>query len=250
MRQSLTFAIGGMLLAYAAFTQVARAATETEKVAGIQKGLAYLYNSQHSEGYWRVSGDEQAATGAAAFAFLSQQDKWGNNGAEYQVAVDKAIAYLVSTANTMTVSTRKDGVNMCFGGTGSCRGVYWFGNAKSTFATGLVAPAIAAYGIRVGSAAVATTSGPLAGMTWNEIAQAITNALAASQLTSGGWGSYIPGNGDSDSSNTQWAVMALIYNETLGAITHSSAKSNLEGWLGNIQQSSGAVCSQPGSEQC
>ena len=150
MTRSVTVALGAILLASVAWIPMAKAATEQEKVAAIQKGLAYLYNTQHSEGYWRFSGDEQAATGAAAFAFLSQQDKWGNNAAEYQSAVDKAIAYLISTANTTNVSTRHDGVNMCSGGTGSCKGVYWFGNAKSTYTTGLVAPAIAAYGIRVG----------------------------------------------------------------------------------------------------
>ena len=120
-------------------------------MAAIQKGLAYLHNTQRSEGYWSFSGEEQAATGAAAFAFLSQQDKWGNNAAEYQGAVEKAIAYLVSTANTMNVSTRRDGVNVCFGGAVSCKGIYWFGNSKSTFTTGLVAPAIPAYGIRAGT---------------------------------------------------------------------------------------------------
>src|SRR6266849_10603732 len=108
MKRSVKVSLGAMLLAWFAWIPMARAATEAEKVAGIQKSLAYLYNSQHSGGYWRFSGDEQAATGAAAFAFLSQQDKWGNNAAEYQAAVDKAIAYLVSTANTMNVSTRKD----------------------------------------------------------------------------------------------------------------------------------------------
>lgn len=255
-KRSVRIALGALLLACAASTPMASAATEAEKVSAIHKGLAYLYSTQQTGGYWNSSGYEQAATGAAAFAFLSQRDKWGTSTAQYQAAVDKAIDYLVSTANILEVSNRNDGVNICPGRAGTCRAIYWFGNARSTYTTGLVAPAIAAYGSTAGSDVVAATSGPLAGMTWGQIAQGITNAFAVSQSTSvngnraGGWGYLIPGNGDSDSSSTQWAVSSFFYNESLGAITPEATREALTIWLDNVQNASGAVCSQPGTEPC
>ena len=253
-KKSVKIALSAMLLACAA--SMASAATAAKKVAAIDKGLAYLYSTQEPGGYWNSSGYEQAATGAAAFALLNQQEQWGSDAAPYRAAVDRAIAYLVRTANIVEVSTRNDGVNICPGRAGSCKAVYWFGNARSTYTTGLVAPAIATYGLMVGAELVATTSGPLAGMTWAQIAQGITNAVAVSQSTSGngnragGWGHVIPGNGDSDSTSTQWAVVSFLYDEALGAITPEVTKDELRIWLDNVQNASGAVCSQPGTEPC
>ena len=103
---------------------------------------------------------------------------------------------------------------------------------------------------------MATTTGPLAGMTWGQIAQGITNAVAFSQSTggngsrAGGWGDLIPGTGDSNSTSTQWAVVSLIYSETLGAITPDATKDELRIWLDSVQNTSGAACSQPGAEPC
>ncbi len=256
MRQFQTVALGALLLVCFTWIPTARAATEAEKLDATRKGLAYLYNTQQSGGYWSFSGYEQAATGAAVSAFLNQQGKWGSNAAVYQAAVDKAIAYLLSTANTLNISTRNDGVNICPGRAGACIGVYWFGNAKSTFATGLVAPAIAAYGLTVGADVIATDNGPLAGMTWRQIAQAITNAFAASQSTvgngdrAGGWGSFIPGSGDSDSFSTESAVISLLYDEALGATTPDVVREDLRIWLSKVQNAQGAACFQPGTELC
>jgi WD40 repeat protein len=253
-KTSFTWTAVAALLACAASMPVAKAATAAKKTTAIDKGLAYLYKTQEASGNWNSSGYEQAATGAAAFAFLSQQDRSSKNADQYQTAIDKAIAYLLGAANTFEVSTRKDGSNVCPGQTRSCNAVYWFGNARSAYATGLVAPAVAAYGLTKGPDVVATTTGPLAGMTWAQIAQGITNALAISQnvsgSTTGGWGSPIPGAGEADSSNTQWAVISLIYNETLGAITPEAVKNELRVWLHNVQNASGAACAQPGAESC
>jgi hypothetical protein len=229
------------------------AATEAEKAAAIQKGLAHLAATQQPGGYWNFSGYEQAATGASASAFLSQQAEWGSNAAQYQAVVDNAIAYLLANASVMTVSTRNDGVNICPGGSGSCTGVYWYGAGESTYTTGLVATAIDLYGVTKGASAVATKSGPLAGMTWTAIAQGITNEFAASQSSAvngdrdGGWRYYIPGNGDSDSSTTQWAVTSMIYDQSLGAVTPQTVIDHLKNWLAAVQVSGqgGAACYQP-----
>lgn len=249
----------GIVLACIALATPATAATEQQKLTAILNGLANLAATQQSDGSWAYSGYEQGATGAAVLAFMSQKDKWGTNAAAYQLVVNNAIAYLLANASTMTVSTRNDGVNICPGGTGSCTGVYWYGSGESTYTTGLVTPAIDTYAnpnapyFGPGAGAVATTTGPLAGLTWGQIAQGITNEFSASQSSAingnrdGGWRYYIPGNGDSDMSTTQWAILSMIYDESLGAVTPSTVKDHLKVWLAAVQVSGqgGAACYQP-----
>lgn len=252
MKRSVRIVISAILLAVSVglWMSTAIAATQATKQKAIQSGLAYLHATQQSGGYWMFSGYETAATGAAVFSLLSQENKWGNNTVTYNATVTKGIAYLLSVANTIDISTRSDGVNICPGRAGSCTGVYWFGNSRSTFTTGLIAPAIAAYGLRVGSDTVATHSGPLAGMTWAQIAQGITNTLAVSQSTNdsgnraGGWSNLIPGNGDATSADTALAVQSLIHNETIGANTPEATKDRLRIWLGHMQSEIASKCSQ------
>jgi uncharacterized membrane protein len=141
-------------------------------------------------------------------------------------------------------------------------GIYWpAANNEITYTTGLIAPAIATYAEGRAND-VATTSGPLADLTWREIAQGITNLFAASQSTvyngnrRGGW-RYYPGQGDSDASTTQWAVIAMIYDEILGATTPQFVKDELQYWLSAIQYLNpnrpdvhGVACYQPGIGPC
>src|SRR5258708_15483893 len=184
MKRSATLGICTLLMAFSAWTPTATAATDAEKQAAIRSGLAYLYKTQQAGGFWSSLGYEHGATGAASFALLSQQDKWDSEAALYQAAVHKAISYLLNEAHVADVSTRDDGINICPGGTASCKSIAWYDNADAIYPTGFVAPAIAAYGLKLGPDVVATNSGPLAGMTWAQIAQAITNAYSASQSTS------------------------------------------------------------------
>ena len=256
MRRPLNFVRGAILASCILLTTSVWGATEAEKLAAIQNGLAHLYATQQAGGYWNFSGYEQAVTGAAANTFLNQQAKWPSALAtQYQTAVDKAIAYLLSGATVVSVSTRNDGVNICPSGSGNCPGVYWYGNGETTYTTGLVAPVIALYGASKGATAVATTTGPLANMTWAGIAQGITNTFAAGQSTAingalrGGW-RYFPGTGDSDSSTTQWAVISLIYDQTLGAVTPAIVKTDLAAWLAAVQLGDGSVCYQPSTAPC
>lgn len=239
----------------------------TEINTAIQKGLSYLYNTRqvnqkqgYDEVYWSYGGYEQAATGAVVFAMLSQKNLWETNAVEYQDAIDSAMNYLLSVAATFTVSIRDDGFNPC--GTDTCLGVYWpAANNEITYTTGLIAPAIALYAADHAND-VATPSGPLANLTWGEIAQGITNMFAVSQSTAssgnrrGGW-RYYPGNRDSDSSTTQWAVISMIYDQNLGATTPQFVKDELKYWLAAVQyidptQSAwnGVACYQPGVQPC
>jgi len=249
----------GTILAYVTWAATAMAATEAEKLTAIQNGLAHLASTQQSGGYWIYGGYEPAATGAAVLAFVSQKDKWGVNTANYQTAVDNAVAYLLSVATKVTVSIRNDGTNICPGGSGTCDGVFWLAaNGEDSYTTGLIMPALMTYA--AGKAGdVATTIGPLAGMTWGQIAQANINLWAASQSTAnqgnrqGGW-RYILGVGgyDSDMSTTQWGIISLIYDQTLGATTPAIVKTDLATWLAFAQDPpSGAGCYQgPSSGIC
>ena len=158
------------------------AATDTERQGAIRKGLAYLYKTQQAEGFWSYPGYEHDATGAALFAFLIQQNKWDSEATLYHQAVDRAISYLLKDAQVTDLSTRDDGTIICPGGDASCKGIAWYDtSADSIYTTGFVAPAMASYGLKAGPNATATSTGPLAGLTWSQIAQGITNAYAASQ---------------------------------------------------------------------
>ncbi|UWZ83402.1 putative Ig domain-containing protein [Occallatibacter riparius] len=259
MSKALKLVVSTLVLAFVGWSATANAATEAEKLAAIQNGLAHLAAIQQSDGSWGYFGVyEQAATGAAAFSFLSQQANWGSNASAYQTVVDNAMAFLLANASTMPVNTRNDGVNICPGGAATCTGVYWYGAGESTYTTGLIAPAIALYGAAKGANNVATTAGPLANMTWADIAQGLTNEFSASQSSAingnrdGGWRYYIPGNGDSDSSTTQWAVLTLLYDQTLGAVTPQTVVDHLKNWLvvSQVAGYGGAGCYQPDYPIC
>jgi len=246
-----------IVLACITLTVAATAATEQDKLTAIQNGLANLAPMQQANGSWidnNANGTTytQAPTAATLLAFASQTKNWPPaDQAAYQLAVNNAVAYLLANASTISVSTRDDGVDICPGGTGSCTGVYWDGEGEATYTTGLVASGLGTYA--AGNAgAVATTSGPLAGMTWTQIAQGITNVFSASQASAidgnreGGWRYFIPGNGDADSSTTQWAVLSLIFDQSLGATTPAAVGQDLQVWLGNAQAADGSGCYQPG----
>lgn len=247
--------LGASVACLAIGASSAMAASQIQINTAIDNGLAYLASQQTSGGVWNNNGYAQAQTGAAVFAMLSQQALWGSNAAAYQTDVNNGISYLLQSASTMSVSTRNDGASICPGGSGSCTGVYWSGNGEATYTTGQVAMAIATYA-KGNPNAVATTSGPLANMTWKDIAQGIINSYAASQSSSingnrdGGWRYYIPGNGDSDMSTTQWAVLASIYGQSLGATTPQTVTDHLKTWLAAVQASSGVACYQPGIGPC
>jgi WD40 repeat protein len=249
LNTSATAVLGGMALACAAWTSIATAATEPERHAAIQSGLRHLYESRQAAGHWNSSAD----TGAAVFALLSQQDKWDDNAALYQALLEKAISYLLNNAAVTTVSTRNDNVNICPGGQDRCTGIYWEDTGRPGYTTGLVAQALALYGARVGADAVATTTGPLADLTWGQIAQGITNALAAGQNTSEtgdksrGWRYVFSPAAQAEISSTPWAVVSLLYNESLGARTPQSLKDNLKA---SLEKTASGGCSQPNAEPC
>lgn len=262
LKRGLAGRLTKLAMALAAVVSIPALAANNEQInAAIDGGLAYLSSGQTAGGYWNYGGYEPAATGAAAYAMLSQQGRWGTNATAYQGKVDAAMAYLLSNATKVDVGARNDGVNICPGGATTCSGVYWnAANNEDSYTTGLIAPALALYAKQQPNLdAVATTSGPLAGMTWRQIAQGVTNLWAASQSTAnqgamiGGW-RYMLGQGgyDSDMSTTQWGAISMTYMESLGAVTPAILKTDLAKFLAFTQDpNSGAGCYQgPGSGLC
>ena len=261
MKISRKLALGATLVCAALGTTNTMAATEQQKLDAIINGLNNLVSTQTAGGYWNYGGYEPAATGAALQALMSRKDKYWpfGNPAGYQAAADKAVAYLLGTATLTTVSTRNDGVNICPGGRGTCRGIFWnAANNEDSYTTGLVASGLDTYAFVDHKAnVVATTIGPLAGLKWSEIAQGITNLWAASQSTAnqgnriGGW-RYVLGAGgyDSDMSTTQWGIISLIYDQSLGATTPAIVKTDLAKWLTAVQATNGSACYQPGVAPC
>jgi len=245
--------------------QTAMAATEPQKLAAVQGGLAHLGYVQcttaganfGSFAYGDTSNTScgstyaDAFTGMSLFAFLARTADWPAAGT-YNTAVANAAAYLLSIASTGSVSTNADGVNICPGGSGNCMAIYWNESGNIVYGTGFIAQGLGAFAATQGGSAVATTSGPLHNLTWTQILQGISNAFAASQAgagagnLNGGWRYTLPTAGyDGDMSTTQWGAVASGYDEAVGATTASFVKPHLRIWLAADVDSVGAHY-QPG----
>ena len=261
--------LGGALsvvLMSAVWTSNASAATEAQKLTAILNGLAHLDKVQCATaganfGSWATTvcggGYSDAFTGMAVFAMQTQKAKWpAAQAATYALDVTNGINYLLSVASKSTVSKNSNNVNICPGGAASCTAIYWSACTYSTYCTGFVAPAIDTYALQQGIGTVATATGPLAGLTWTQIAQGITNAYAAAQATvvnghsNGGWRYYIPSGGDADMSTAQWGAIASGYNESVGAVTPANVKPALSTYLAyDIDTATNAACYE-GSAGC
>src|SRR5689334_16763222 len=88
-------------------------------------------------------------------------------------------------------------------------------------------------------------------MTWKQIAQAVTNAIVAMRTTVPGatrvWHEGIRGYGDSELAATQSAITALLYNETLGAVTPAALRDELKA---TFQGASSVACRNGAGREC
>jgi len=257
-------------LACALLAPSASAATEAQKLAAIQAGLAHLVYVQCQTslsslyGSWAygdtnnstcASSYPSAFTGMVVLSFMARTADWPSGLATtYQADVDQAIKYPLSTATTETVSLNLDSVNICPSG-GSCVGIYWNTSNDPTYDTGFVAQAMAVYALYKGpTTTVFATGHALDGMTYQAVAQGITNFFAATQAGSvnggnnGGWRYGYSGDiGDSDMSTTQWGAIASGYDESVGAVTPSYVKAHLKIYLPTVLTGSGSsACYQAG----
>ncbi len=224
------------------------AATEAEKRAAIDSGLAYLATTQNADGSFDGGGiDYQLAqTGSALTAFLEEKANWGANAAAYQTVVNKGLNYLLGNASVVNIAAQPAG-NPDKDGNGVGVKFYPGGlSTRDTYVTGLVLPAIASSG----TPDALVTVGPLAGRTdgsgaggawtFKDVVQntidyfAFGQSDAASGVYQGGW-RYYANYGNSDQSTTQWPVIAALYASKMGVTVPDFFKTELAQWVAYIQ---------------
>ncbi|MDD2337548.1 MAG: PEP-CTERM sorting domain-containing protein [Geobacteraceae bacterium] len=231
MSVMLTFTLGA--------SGMVQAATEAEKRAAIDSGLAYLAAQQDAAGAIGGGGvDYQIAqTGSALLAFLEEKDNWGAaNAVAYQAVVDNGLNYLFSKAVKISVSPQTAGNP---DGNGDGFGVHFFSgdHNRDTYITGLALPAIA----KSGTPDAVVAAGPLAGMTYKQVVQNTIDYFAygqsdpASGNYAGGW-RYYANYGNSDQSTTQWPVISSLFATEMGVSTQNFVKTELAKWTNYIQR--------------
>jgi hypothetical protein len=224
----------------------ATAASEAEKRAAIDAGLAYLATTQNADGSFAGGGlDYQLAqSGSALLAFLEEKPNWGANTASYQAVVDKGLDYLMSNAAIAPISNQPAG-NPDGDGNGVGVEFYLSGQqSRDTYVTGLVVPAIASSG----TPDKLVTVGPLAGRsdgtgsggawTYKDVVQNAVDYFAYGQNESGtargGW-RYYSNYGSSDQSTTQWPVITALFASKMGVTMPDFVKDELAIWTEYIQ---------------
>jgi len=239
---------------------MAGAATEAEKRAAIDSGLAYLATTQNAAGYFGSGGTDYliSNTGSALLAFLEEKPNWGANAATYQAVVDKGLNYLLSQASVVSISPQTAGNP---DGDGNGVGVKFYPggtNNRDTYVTGIVLPAIASSG----TPNALVTVGPLAGRTdgsgaggawtYRDVVQntidyyAFGQSEATTGVYRGGW-RYYANYGNSDQSTTQWPVIAALFASEMGVSMPGFVKTELNYWVNAIQTASGAAQYVPGT---
>lgn len=221
------------------FAPNSMAASEAEKRAAIDKGLAYMAAHQNANGSWTYDGSgpgNTAATGAALLAFLEEKPNWA---ADYNGVVTNGLNYLFSQATPYNIAnepagnpdTNTNGIGVKFVTGGN--------NTRDTYVTGLVIPAIVA----TGTPTAVVTVGSQAGRTYKDVVQDTMDYFAFSQADPinnyrGGWRYYADYN-QADQSTTQWPVIAGLYGSAWGLSYPAFVKTELAAWTNYIQNPAG-----------
>lgn len=255
MKKALLILLFGLML-----PAISMAATEAQKRAAIDSGLAYLATTQNASGSFHTGGldYEITQTGSALLAFLEEKPNWGTNATAYQLVVDKGLNYLMGQANVVNISNQTAGDP---DGDGNGVGVKFYPGTtanRDTYVTGIVLPAIASSGtpnaLVTTGALVGRTDGSGAGGAWTykDVVQNTIDYFAYGQtdagLGKGGW-RYSANSGDSDQSTTQWPVISGLYASKMGVAYPSFVNNELTLWTNYIQNpSTGAAgYNAPGS---
>jgi hypothetical protein len=241
MKKTILFLI--LLLVVAG---VAQAATEAEKRAAIDDGLAYLATTQNAVGGYFGTGSAEytiSYTGSALLAFLEEKPNWGANTAAYQTRVDNGLNYLLSNASLVSISAQPAG-NPDVDGDGYGVKLYPGGIfGHDTYVTGIALSAIASSGTpdKVVTAAV---NPDLAGWTYKQVVQNTVEyyAFGQSDVTTGvyegGW-RYYANQGNSDTSTTQWPVIGSLFAANMGVTAPAFMGTELAKWTTYSQNMTG-----------
>jgi len=225
----LTSLLTMMFLALASLP--ASASTGAEINNAISKGLAYLASQQQAGGYWNYGGYEVSATSAAVLAMLEQGNS--ESAGTYSANVKSGLQYIFAAASYDAANNR----------------VWW--GPEDSYQTGLALSTIAS--TQTPNAVVG--AGPLAGMTYKQVAEAVVKYFVEGQNTPanngvvnqyrGGW-HYGFQAGDSDNSTSQWPVVGLLFAQSKMGITVPAQVGNeLSFWTGYIQDLTGTAATNP-----
>lgn len=214
---SIKIALGFALAGAVAFPAATQAATNAQKQAAIDSGLAWLVTQQQANGKWIYNGGsgDVAATGAALLAFIEE----GNTptSGTYSTNVTNGLNYLFSNAQSA-------GVGLRFGPNDN----------NQVYNTGLVLPAI----IKAAplSTVISSTNPLVNGKTYGQVVQSAIDYLADAQNDTGtggyagGW-RYTPNYGSSDNSVSQWPALAGLYAQGAGITWPTSVKNLQLNWI-------------------
>jgi type II secretory pathway pseudopilin PulG len=229
---------------------VALGATEAQKLAAINAGLAYLASTQAGDGSWNSSGYPPADTGAALLAFAEQYTKPSGWAADYSSNVQKAVTYLLNNATEVDISS-----GAWWGDTsndGSNKGIkFGAGSGEESYITGLVLPALCRLvtaGISGYTPGTVIASGNTAvnGLTYAQVIQRTVDLLEWAQngpssgVFDGGWRYILPSPNTADNSTSQWPVVGMLYAQTVPGVTVAAqTKAELQNWITYIQNANG-----------
>ncbi|MBT8506942.1 hypothetical protein AZH53_00665 [Methanomicrobiaceae archaeon CYW5] len=202
------FVIGLVLLC----TGAGAAATPGEIGDSIDDGIDWLVSVQNADGSWGPAGsDRYGTTGLILVKLEDRAFELGYDGPfdpDYPLKdnVEDGLGYLLPYANTMAISVQAAG-NADTNGNGLGVSVN-----NRIYDTGILMMAIAAG--RDPDQVVA--SGPLAGWTYGEVLQDLTDYMAYAQTDAGngrgGWYyNAVSGGSSADQSNAGYAMLGILY---------------------------------------
>jgi len=215
----------------------AQGATEAEKQAAINSGLAFLATQQQANGRWVYdnSAGDVAATGAVLLSFI-EEGHTPTSGTAYSTTVTNGLNWIWQNGVKQVSISNQPAGNPDSNGTG-------FGYKFNTIAgpqnydnynTGIVLPAL----VRAEATnTVINSPGSLVnGQTYGQVIQEVVDYLAYSQADGpnepprGGW-RYTTNQNSADNSVSQWPPLALLYAEGVGINAPGFVKDELKKWL-------------------
>lgn len=252
MKKCICFAMVVLVMA-----GVVHAATEAEKRAAIDSGLAWLGSQQQANGAWNYGDNnyDTAATGAALLAFLEEGYTAGSDviidpdgagpgsAVNYKDVVGDGLNWIFSQAQTVQISGEPTGNPDTNGNGIGVKFVLGGANGRDTYVTGLALAALAKQAALTPNAVVNVAGSQVNGRTYAAVVQDVVDYFAFGQAdpgnnARGGW-RYYADYFDSDNSTSQWPVVGMLYAQAAGATVPQFVKDELRVWTNWIQNSDG-----------
>jgi len=249
------FIVVAMLLANSQVPS-GKAASTAAIDSAILASLAYLSNTQATDGSWGGGSSPVACTAMAVLAFENAPNShYGWNASDpYHTTVQNGLNWLFSQAKAVSISGNNSAGNPDSNGNGL--GIAWYMDDNSVYETPMVLMAIIASNAPTN---VTTTGAPnVVGRTYYDIAVDIVDWIAWAQNSvradgeyEGGWRynpqqvSGYPDSAGSDNSVSQWPVLGLMAAQLWGINASAWVLSELLKWTTTDQNLNGTYLSNP-----